>query len=65
MAGQILYLSKRYARLRIYHPLGGGYVSSHGFAGDIDELREWKREGVTFRVLDVETGEDVTRVLLA
>ena len=65
MAGQILYLSKRYGRLRIYHPLGGGYVSSHGFTADIDELREWEREGVTFRVLDVETGEDVTRVLLA
>ena len=58
MAGQILYLIKRYGRLRVYHPASGGYVS-------IDDLREWQREGVAFVVLDVETGADVTRVLLA
>jgi len=44
--------------LRIYHPASGGYVS-------IDDLREWQREGVAFVVVDVETGADVTRVLLA
>lgn len=65
MAGQILYLTKRYGRLRVYHPASGGYVSSDGLAGDIDDLREWQREGVTFMVVDVETGADVTRVLLA
>ena len=65
MAGQILYLIKRYRRARIFHPLGGGYVSSEGFACDVDELREWQRQGVAFRVLDGETGEDVTQVLLA
>ena len=58
MAGQILYLIKRYGRSRIHHPASGGYVS-------IDDLREWQREGVAFVVLDVETGADVTRVLLA
>jgi len=58
MAGQILYLIKRYGRSRIYHPANGGYIS-------IDDVRELQREGVAFAVLDVETGEDVTRVLLA
>jgi polyhydroxyalkanoate synthesis regulator protein len=65
MAGQILYLTKRYGRSRVYHPANGCYVSSDGLAGDIDDLREWQREGVAFRVLDIETGADVTRVLLA
>ena len=65
MAGQILYLIKRYGRLRVYHPASGGYVSSDGLAGDIDDLREWQREGVAFMVIDTETGADVTRVLLA
>jgi polyhydroxyalkanoate synthesis regulator protein len=65
MAGQVLYLIKRYGRARVYHPLSGGYVSSNGLAGDIDDLREWQREGVAFVVIDVETGENVTRVLLA
>jgi hypothetical protein len=40
-------------------------VSAEGFAGDVDELREWQRHGVAFRVFDGETGEDVTQVLLA
>jgi polyhydroxyalkanoate synthesis regulator protein len=65
MAGQILYLIRRYGRSRVYHPANGCYVSSDGLAGDIDDLREWQREGVAFRVLDIETGADVTRVLLA
>jgi polyhydroxyalkanoate synthesis regulator protein len=65
MAGQILYLTKRYGRWRVYHPANGCYVSSDRLAGDIDDLREWQREGVAFRVLDIETGADVTRVLLA
>jgi polyhydroxyalkanoate synthesis regulator protein len=30
-----------------------------------DELRDWERKGIIFTVLDVETGEDITRVLLA
>ena len=65
MAGQILYLIARYGRSRVYHPANGCYVSSDGLAGDIDDLRQWQREGVAFVVLDTETGADVTRVLLA
>ena len=65
MAGQILYLITRYGRARVYHPANGCYVSSDGLAGDIDDLREWQREGVAFRVIDTETGADVTRILLA
>jgi polyhydroxyalkanoate synthesis regulator protein len=65
MAGQILYLVNRYGRSRVYQPLNGGYVSSDGLAGDIDDLREWRREGMAFVVLDIETGADVTRILLA
>jgi polyhydroxyalkanoate synthesis regulator protein len=31
----------------------------------LDELREWASRDVEFIVIDSETGEDVTRVLLA
>jgi polyhydroxyalkanoate synthesis regulator protein len=31
----------------------------------VEELRAWDAKGVAFVVLDSETGEDVTRVLLA
>jgi hypothetical protein len=31
----------------------------------IDELRKWAASGVSFVVIDDETGEDVTRVLLS
>jgi hypothetical protein len=31
----------------------------------IDELRCWQREGVPFTVIDTETDEDITRILLA
>jgi hypothetical protein len=31
----------------------------------VEELRAWDAKGVDFVVLDSETGEDVTRVLLA
>ena len=31
----------------------------------LEELRDWADQGVDFVVLDSETGEDVTRVLLA
>jgi polyhydroxyalkanoate synthesis regulator protein len=65
MAGQILYLITRYGRSRVYHPANGCYVSSDGLAGDIDDLRQWRREGMAFVILDTETGADVTRILLA
>jgi polyhydroxyalkanoate synthesis regulator protein len=31
----------------------------------IEELRGWEARGVDFVIIDTETGEDVTRVLLA
>ncbi len=51
-------LIRRYARSRLYDPAGGRYVS-------LELLRTWSADGVAFRVVDVETGKDVTRVLLA
>jgi polyhydroxyalkanoate synthesis regulator protein len=49
---------ERYARSRLYDPAGRRYVT-------IELLRQWKRNGVAFIVIEVETGLDVTRVLLA
>ena len=54
--GQILI--KRFARSRFYDAANRRYVS-------IEELRQWRREGVSFVVRDAETGADVTRVVLA
>jgi gluconate 2-dehydrogenase gamma chain len=51
-------LIKRYARSRLYCPRPGRYVS-------VGELRKWQTNGVSFRVVDTETGADVTRVLMA
>jgi polyhydroxyalkanoate synthesis regulator protein len=31
----------------------------------VDELRDWERKGIIFTVLDAETGEDITHVVLA
>ena len=49
---------KRYARSRLYEPGCGRYVS-------MDTLRAWQAKAIAFIVVDTETGEDVTRVLLA
>jgi polyhydroxyalkanoate synthesis regulator protein len=49
---------KRYAHSMLYEPGRGRYVS-------IDTLRAWKAKAIAFIVVDTETGEDVTRVLLA
>ena len=51
-------LIKRYARSRLYDPARLRYVT-------VEELPEWRRNCVAFVVIDVETGADVTRVLLA
>lgn len=51
-------LVKRYAGTRLYDTADARYVAK-------DELRGWAAQGVMFCVLDTETGEDVTRVLLA
>lgn len=49
---------KRYGRSRLYDTRRGRYVT-------LTDLRDWLRRGVSFVVLDTETGDDVTRVLLA
>ena len=49
---------RRYARRRLYDAVGGRYVS-------FDLLRLWRDQAIDFTVLDVETGQDVTNVLLA
>jgi polyhydroxyalkanoate synthesis regulator protein len=51
-------LVKRYARGRLYDATAGRYVT-------LAELRDWAARPAPFVVLDAETGEDVTRVLLA
>jgi polyhydroxyalkanoate synthesis regulator protein len=51
-------LVKRYARSRLYDAENQRYVS-------IEQLKGWAAEGVAFTVLDIETGADVTGVLLA
>lgn len=51
-------LVKRYARSRLYDTSALRYVT-------VDELRAWRARGTPFLVLDAETGEDVTRILLA
>jgi polyhydroxyalkanoate synthesis regulator protein len=49
---------KRYARSRLYDATNQNYVT-------VEQLREWVSKGVAFSVIDTETGEDVTSVLLA
>jgi polyhydroxyalkanoate synthesis regulator protein len=49
---------RRYARSRRYDAAGGRYVS-------MGTLRLWHMRGIAFTVLDAESGEDVTRILLA
>ena len=49
---------KLYARRRLYDAANGEYVS-------LDTLRSWAAASVLFKVVEVETGNDVTRVLLA
>ena len=51
-------LIKRYARSRLYDTSGSRYVS-------VEQLRKWAADGMAFSVIDTESGEDVTRVLLA
>ena len=51
-------LVKRYARSRLYDTQEGRYVT-------LDDLRLWASRGVPFTVVDAESGDDITRVLLA
>ena len=49
---------KRYARSRLYDITNQNYVT-------VEQLRRWAANGIAFSVIDTETGEDVTSVLLA
>jgi hypothetical protein len=51
-------LVKRYARSRLYDTTTAQYLTA-------DDLQQWKETGVAFVVIDTETGDDITRVLLA
>jgi polyhydroxyalkanoate synthesis regulator protein len=51
-------LVKRYARSRQYDTQAARYVI-------IADPRSWAVSGVAFLVIDAETGDDITRVLLA
>ncbi len=51
-------LVKRYGRSRLYDTRHASYVT-------LKDLHNWKRRGVSFIVVDTETGDDVTHVLLA
>jgi polyhydroxyalkanoate synthesis regulator protein len=51
-------LVTRYGGTRLYDPARARYVT-------VDELREWRARGIAFEVRDAESGEDVSRVLLA
>jgi polyhydroxyalkanoate synthesis regulator protein len=51
-------LVKRYAGARLYDTSIARYVT-------IEELRERRERGIAFEVREAETGENVTRVVLA
>jgi polyhydroxyalkanoate synthesis regulator protein len=51
-------LIKRYGRCRLYDTVHCRYLV-------VEDLRRWVSDGINFVVTDVETGADVTRVLLA
>ena len=51
-------LVKRYARDRLYDTVAGRYLN-------VTDLQKWMARAISFVVLDAETGEDITRVLLA
>jgi polyhydroxyalkanoate synthesis regulator protein len=55
---QMKKLIKRYARTRLYDTQEARYVT-------ISDLREWIAKGLEFVVIDADTGDDITKVLLA
>jgi polyhydroxyalkanoate synthesis regulator protein len=50
-------LVKRYARTRLYDTEALRYVT-------VADLMLWVSKGIRFVVIDAETGEDITRILL-
>ena len=51
-------LVRRYARSRLYDTVASRYVT-------VEDLHQWLKDGVSFEVRDGDTGQDITRVLLA
>jgi polyhydroxyalkanoate synthesis repressor PhaR len=51
-------LVKRYARSRLYDTVAMRYVT-------VEDLRLWVAQGVPFAVRDAESGDDITKILLA
>ncbi len=51
-------LIKRYAQTRLYDTAAAAYVT-------VEELRRRVRDGEPVVVIDRDTGEDITRILLA
>ena len=51
-------LVKRYARTRLYDTVHACYVTP-------DDVRRWVARGMAVSVVDADTGEDVTAMLLA
>jgi hypothetical protein len=51
--------------LRSRHSPRSVFVGENPDVHSIDQLRRWARRGVLFVVIDPETGQDVTRVVLA
>jgi polyhydroxyalkanoate synthesis regulator protein len=49
---------KRYGRCRLYDTQAACYVT-------LGDLQSWAVKGIAFTVVDAETGDDITRVLLA
>jgi polyhydroxyalkanoate synthesis regulator protein len=50
-------LVRRYAGSRLYDTAAGRYLT-------VEDLREWRREGVVFEVRDARSGEDITCAVL-
>jgi hypothetical protein len=48
-----------------HNPRGGVIVDENLDQHSIDQLRRWARRSLSFVVIDPETGQDVTRVLMA
>ena len=51
-------LVKRYAGSRLYNTVAAAYVT-------IQALQAWRRNGIAFQIIEAQTGEDVTNLLLA
>jgi polyhydroxyalkanoate synthesis regulator protein len=51
--------------LRCHYAKTGVMVDANLDCRGLDELRQWAARKVNFVIIDDETGEDITRVLLA